>query len=206
MKRNKRLIIVVTGPSGAGKSTILKDLPQDEFYFSVSHTTRAPRPGEEDGKHYYFISRSVFLEMIERDEFLEWVEVFGTFYGTAKTEVEKAFTQNKHLVLDIEVVGATRLKSYFGSDAIFIFIAPPDLQSLKTRIIQRGTENEAEVQNRLKRAKEELRFASWFDYVIVNETLEKSKELFFSIVKAELSRPYRNHQWKIFLSNFNLNL
>lgn len=197
---------MVTGPSGAGKSTILKDLPEDEFYFSVSHTTRAPRPGEEDGKHYYFISRSVFLEMIERDEFLEWVEVFGTFYGTAKTEVEKAFTQNKHLVLDIEVVGATRLKSYFGLDAIFIFIAPPDLQSLKTRIIQRGTENEAEVQNRLKRAKEELRFASWFDYVIVNENLEKSKELFFSIVKAELSRPYRNYQWKNFLSNFNLNL
>ncbi len=202
MKSN--LIIVVTGPSGAGKSTILKDLPSKSFYFSVSHTTRCPRPGEKHGEHYYFISKDEFLGMIEKDEFLEWVEVFGTFYGTAKSEIEKAFSQNKHLVLDIEVIGATRLRSYFGSQAIFIFIAPPSIEELKNRLQKRGTETEEAVITRVKRAKEELKFASWFDYVIINDNIENAKKQFFSIIEAELSRPFRNEKWQNFLNSFKL--
>ena len=190
--RNNRLIIVVSGPSGAGKSTILKTLPQDEFYFSVSHTTRAPRPGEIHGKHYYFVSEEEFLRMIEKDEFLEWVRVYDTYYGTAKSEINKAFSQNKHLVLDIEIVGATRLRKIFGKDAIFIFISPPDLETLKNRLISRGTEDEEKIKKRIERAKTELLFASWFDYVIVNKDLKKSIEEFFSIIKAESLKPFRN--------------
>lgn len=205
-KNSKNLIIVVTGPSGVGKTTILKDLPADSFYFSVSHTTRSPRPGEQHGKDYYFISKEQFLEMISKDEFLEWVEIFGTYYGTAKTEIEKAFSQDKHLVLDIEVIGATRLRSYLGNQAVFIFIAPPDLETLKQRILNRGTETQEEIQNRLERAKEEIKFASWFDYIIVNDDLEKSKQIFFSIVEAEISKPFRNQKWKGFLQKFYLNL
>ncbi len=190
--KNNKLVIVVSGPSGAGKSTILKSLPEEEFYFSVSHTTRSPRPGEVHGKHYYFVSEAEFLKMIENHEFLEWVKVYDTYYGTAKSEVEKAFSQNKHLVLDIEVVGATRLKSFFGKNAVFIFIAPPDLDTLKHRLVSRGTEDEEKIKKRLERAKTELLFASWFDYVIVNKKIDESVKEFFSIIKAESLKPFRN--------------
>jgi guanylate kinase len=202
--KNNNLIIVISGPSGAGKSTILKNLPSDKFYFSISHTTRAPRPGEEHGKHYYFISKEEFLKMIENNEFLEWVEVFGTYYGTAKSEIEKAFSQNKHLVLDIEVIGATRLRSYFGNRALFIFLAPPSLEELKKRLLKRGTENPESMKKRLARAKEELKFATWFDYVIVNENVEESKKKLFSIIEAELLKPYRNQKWQELLNFMKL--
>jgi len=123
----------VSGPSGAGKSTLLKSLPEEDFYFSVSHTTRKPRPGEIPGKDYYFIERETFLEMLQRGEFLEWIEVHGNFYGTACSEIEKAFSQGKHLVLDVEVIGVSNLKKYFGPRALTIFIAPPSLQELEAR-------------------------------------------------------------------------
>ncbi len=187
----KRLILIVSGPSGAGKSTLLKTLPEEEFYFSVSHTTRKPRPGEIDGKDYYFIDHKTFFEMLERGEFLEWIEVHSNYYGTAKSEIEKAFSQGKHLVLDVEVIGVSNLKKYFGPSAITIFVAPPSLEILEARLRNRGTEDEKKIKERLERAKLELTYAPFFDYVIVNEDLEKAKENLFSIVKAELCRPFR---------------
>ncbi len=185
------LILVITGPSGAGKSSILKALPEEEFYFSVSHTTRAPRPGEIDGKDYYFISEQEFKEKIEKGEFLEWVRVHDTYYGTSKAEIEKAFSQGKHIVFDIEVNGATRLKYLFRKEAVFVFIAPPNLEELEKRLLKRGTESKEKIEKRLLRAKEELKFASWFDYVIINEELEVSRALLKSIITAESARPYR---------------
>lgn len=194
-----KLILVVTGPSGVGKSTILKALPKENFYFSVSHTTRDPRPGEVNGKDYYFVSEDEFKRMIENGEFLEWVKVFDTYYGTAKSEIDKAFSQGKHLVLDIEVIGASRLKGIFGREAVFIFIAPPSFEELERRLKLRGTESEEKLKKRLSRAKEELKFASWFDYVIINDDLEESINSFFSIVKSESLRPWRQEKWnKIF--------
>lgn len=198
---NKFLIIVITGPSGSGKSTLLKCLPSEEFYFSVSYTTRPPRKGEIDGKDYYFISKDSFLKMIQNNEFLEWVEVFGTYYGTAKSEIEKAFSQNKHLVLDIEVIGATRLKSYFGNSATFIFILPPSIEELKKRLRDRGTEDEIQLKERVKRSIEEIKFAGWFDYIIVNDNLEKAKNELFAIIRAELCKPFRNIYWSNFLNS-----
>lgn len=187
----KNLILIVSGPSGAGKSTLLSTLPEEDFYFSVSHTTREPRPGEIHGKDYYFIDRKTFLEMLERGEFLEWIEVHSNYYGTAKSEIERAFSQGKHLVLDVEVIGVSNLKKYFGPDAVTIFIAPPSLEVLEARLRSRGTENEEKIKERLARAKLELTYAPFFDYVIVNDELDKAKENFLSIVRAELLRPYR---------------
>jgi guanylate kinase len=201
MQRNKFLIIVVTGPSGAGKTSLLKYLPPEEFYISVSHTTRPPRKDEINGKDYYFINKEKFLEMIKNGEFLEWVEVFGTYYGTAKSEIEKAFSQNKHLILDVEVIGATRMKSYFGNSAVFIFILPPSIEEIEKRLKKRGTEDENKIKERIQRAKEEIKFAGWFDYIIVNDDLEKAKDNFFSIIKAELCRPFRNNNWQNILKS-----
>lgn len=187
----KNLIIIVSGPSGSGKSTLLKTLPEKDFYFSVSHTTRAPRPGEVHGKDYYFITRETFLEMLKKGEFLEWIEVHGNYYGTAKSEVEKAFSQGKHLVFDVEVIGVSNLKKYFGREAITIFIAPPSLEELERRLRNRGTEEEEKLKKRLERASLELTYAPFFDYVIVNDNLEEAKDKFLSIIKAELLRPFR---------------
>lgn len=197
------MILVISGPSGAGKSSILKILPEEEFYFSVSHTTRSPRPGEVHGKDYYFVSKNEFLKMIEENAFLEWVKAHDTYYGTAKSEIEKAFSQGKHLVLDIEVIGASRLKNFFGKEAVFIFIAPPSLKELENRLYERGTESEEKIKKRLERARKEILFASWFDYVIINQDLEKSKKLLLSIIEAELSRPFRNRNLSQILSECN---
>ncbi|MGC9109616.1 MAG: guanylate kinase [Caldimicrobium sp.] len=186
-----RLILIVSGPSGAGKSTLLKALPEEEFYFSVSHTTRKPRPGEINGKDYYFVDHKTFFEMLERGEFLEWIEVHSNYYGTAKSEIEKAFLQGKHLVLDVEVIGVSNLKKYFGPIAISIFITPPSLEVLESRLRSRATEAEEKIKERLNRAKLELTYASFFDYVIVNDDLEIAKEKLLSIVRAELCRPFR---------------
>ncbi|MCD6489168.1 MAG: guanylate kinase [Thermodesulfobacterium sp.] len=201
MPKNKPLIIIITGPSGTGKTTLLKHLSPEEFYFSVSHTTRSPRKGEINGKDYYFVSKEKFLKMIKNDEFLEWVEVFGTYYGTAKSEIEKAFSQNKHLVLDIEVIGATRIRSYFGNSAVFIFVLPPSIEELKKRLEKRGTEDADKIKERIQRSKEEIKFASWFDYIIINDDLKKAKDELFSIIKAEMCRPFRNAHWNDILNS-----
>lgn len=201
--RSNSLILIISGPSGAGKTTLLQFLPSENFYFSVSHTTRSPRKEEVNGKDYYFVSKEEFLKMIKNDEFLEWVEIFGTYYGTSLKEIDKAILQNKHLVLDIEVIGATRLRNFFGNSAIFIFILPPNLEVLKERLKKRGTEDEIEIEKRINRALEEIKFAGWFDYIIINDELERAKECLFSIINAELCKPYRNNKWQEILKNIN---
>ncbi len=183
------LTIIVSGPSGSGKSTLLSFLPKEEFYFSVSHTTRPPRNSERHGEHYYFVDEKTFLEMIERGEFLEWVKVHSYYYGTSKGEIAKAKSLGKHLLFDVEVIGAGKLKSYFGDEVVTIFIAPPDFETLKNRLISRGTEREEKIKERLERARFELSFAGFYDYVIINDDLEKAKDQFFSIIKAELCKP-----------------
>ncbi len=183
------LTIIVSGPSGAGKSTLLSFLPKEEFYFSVSHTTRPPRNTEKHGEDYYFVDEKTFVEMIEREDFLEWVKVHSYYYGTSKGEIAKAKSLRKHLVFDVEVIGAGKLKSYFGEEAITIFIAPPDFETLKKRLISRGTESEEKIKERLERARFELAFAGFYDYIVINDDLERAKEHLFSIIRAELCKP-----------------
>ncbi len=186
----KGLILVITAPSGAGKTTLCRLLIERlGFEFSVSHTTRPPRPGEVHGRDYYFVSREEFERMIERGEFLEWAEVHGNLYGTSVKELEKAFSEGRDLLLDIDVQGASKVKAKLGREATFVFVLPPSFEELERRLRARGTEDEGTLRRRLSRAKEEVLFAPWFDYVVVNDVLERAFEDLVSIVRAERLRP-----------------
>ena len=167
-------LIIISAPSGAGKTTLVRHLLQQEFDlgFSVSATSRQPRPGETDGKDYHFISENEFRQKIENDEFLEWEEVYrGIFYGTLKSEVARIRETGKNVIFDVDVVGGVNIKKYYGKDALAIFIEPPSLEELKSRLTKRSTETEEKIGVRIAKAEKELEFANRFDVVIVNEKL-----------------------------------
>ena len=165
-------LLVVSGPSGAGKSTIVKRLLGDpRVRFSVSATTRAPRPGEVDGRDYRFVSRERFRELVEQGAFIEWAEVHGNLYGTLKGPLEQALAAGLVYVLEIDVQGANKLQS-LGVEATYVFIAPPDEATLRARLAGRRTEAPEVVERRLTRAREELREQSRYDHVVVNRELE----------------------------------
>lgn len=159
---------IISGPSGVGKSTVLKELFQDrdDLYFSVSATTRPPRPGEINGVHYHFTDVDEFRKMISEDAFLEYAEYVGNFYGTPKKFVDEAMEQGKDVVLDIEVQGALQVV-HKRPDVVRIFIAPPSWQALEERLTSRGTDSPEKVQKRLVRAKVELQTANTYDYFVI---------------------------------------
>jgi guanylate kinase len=186
------LFIVVSAPSGTGKTSILRQLLAKcpNLRFSVSHTTRAPRPGEENGKDYYFISRQSFKEMIVRDEFVEWVENYGEYYGTSKNAVEECLREGCDLVIDVEPRGARRLKECYPN-GVFVFILPPSMDELKNRLIKRGFEEEEARKKRLHKAHEEITEVVWYNYIIFNERLDEAVDQLRSIYVAEKSRRER---------------
>lgn len=188
MKKGKTFII--SGPSGVGKSTVLKKLfeGRDDLYFSISATTRQPRPGEQDGRDYHFISTEDFHEWIEADEFLEYAEYVGNFYGTPKKFVDAALIQGKDVILDIEVQGATQVYAK-RPDTVRIFIAPPSWDELERRLTERGTDSADKVGKRLLRAKVELKNAADYDYFVVNDTVENAVHEICSIMLAEHCKP-----------------
>jgi guanylate kinase len=158
--------------------------------FSVSYTTRTPRPGEEDGKDYYFVSRWSFKEMIVRDEFVEWVENYGQYYGTSKSKVEECLSEGCDLVIDVEPRGARKLKECYPG-GVFVFILPPSMDELKNRLIIRGFEEEEARKKRLHKAHEEIGEVVWYDYIIFNEHLDEAVDQLRSIYVAEKSRRER---------------
>ncbi len=188
----KGLLIVISAPSGTGKTTLthmlLKKFPDMEF--SVSYTTRKPRPGEVNGKDYFFVDREIFEKMIEEGDFLEWAEVYGNLYGTSKSQVLKALNEGKDILLDIDTQGALQVKKNFP-EAVLIFILPPSFKELERRLRSRGTDDEKTIEKRLKVARKEVERAPLYDYIVVNDVLEKAYEKLRSIVIAEKCRTER---------------
>ncbi len=182
-------ILVVVAPSGAGKTTIARRLV-NEFQlikFSVSATTRPPRPHEVNGVDYYFLSPGEFQEYIDAGEFLEWEEVFNNYrYGTLRTVIEKKLKDGYFPLLDVEVYGALNIKQQFGDRCLSFFIKPPSIEILKERLANRGTETDKSITYRLERAKEELELAPKFDHVIINDQLDRAYNEIKSIVKPFL--------------------
>ena len=169
-------LIVIVAPSGTGKSTMIKRLKTDfpSLVESVSYTTRPIRPGEIDGLSYFFISREEFIQKKENDEFLEWAEVHGNFYGTSKAFVEKCLSEGKHVLFDLDVQGTDTMKVYFGEVANVIFISPPSVEELEKRLRNRGTENTQIINLRLMNAHKELQRKEDFDFLIYNDDIEKA--------------------------------
>jgi len=190
--RNGGLFIVVSAPSGTGKTSICREILKlfPNIRFSVSYTTRKPRPNEVDGHDYYFISEKEFLDGIERGEFAEWTENYGHYYGTSKKTMAAFLEQGCDLILDIESAGAKTLKNHFGP-GVFIFILPPSLDELKVRLRKRGSESDDALQKRLRNALNEIREIGLYDYIIFNDNLETAIDRFKSIYVAEKCRRER---------------
>lgn len=185
--------LVLAAPSGTGKTTIAHALVErfSRFVFSVSATTRAPRAGERDGIDYEFLSRDRFEAMIRSEQLVEWAEVHGNLYGTPKRNLEAAADRGEHVVLDIDVQGAEQIRERVP-EAVLIFVFPPSAAALWRRLTARGTEDLDEVHRRLRAAREELRMAENFDFIVVNDDLDRAVSRVHTIVEAESHRPARS--------------
>ncbi|HXQ69093.1 MAG TPA: guanylate kinase [Pyrinomonadaceae bacterium] len=185
-------LFVVSSPSGGGKGTIIRCVLDvvPNLSYSVSFTTRAPRPGELNGREYFFISPEVFHEMVASGEFLEWACVHGNYYGTAKQQVTEETAAGIDIVLEVDVQGAASVRQLL-LDSVSIFILPPSYEVLKERLIARGTDSPEELEVRLRNAPEELRQYSAFDYVIINDEVDRAAAQLASIIYAERARCVR---------------
>ena len=193
-RKRKGLLIVVSGPAGVGKGTVNAALmaKHPEIKMSVSATTRAPRPGEIDGVHYFFKTKEEFDRMIGDNAFLEYMHVFGmNYYGTPKAFVEAEREKGNHVILEIDVQGAKKVKAACP-DAVMIFIAPPSLSILKDRLVGRGTETQESIDKRTATALEELRSLPDYDYMVINDVVEEAVGEMEAILTAELLRTGRN--------------
>lgn len=195
MKLNKTgLLIVISGPSGVGKGTVrraLFDIPDHDFEYSVSMTTRPPRAGEVDGEDYYFVDRETFEKRIEEGKFLEWAEFVGHYYGTPIDKVEEQLELGKEVVLEIEVEGALQVREKI-KDAIFIFIVPPGRQALYDRLQSRGTESSEKIKERMKKADKEFLLAHKYDYIVVNDDVKNAADRIMAIIRAEHAKTERS--------------
>ncbi len=168
-------LVIFSAPSGSGKTTIVRELLKrfPQFEFSISATSRQPRGQERDGVDYYYLSNDEFRARVERDEFVEWEEVYaGTCYGTLKSEMERIWVKGNIIVFDVDVMGGINLKSLFGDDACSIFIMPPSVEELERRLRGRGTDSEEVIQKRINKAEFELSKADQFDFTVVNDVLD----------------------------------
>lgn len=177
MEEQKRKVFIFSAPSGSGKTTIVRALLDAglPFSFSISATSRPSRAIETHGKDYYFVSPEEFRQKIERDEFIEWEEVYENIsYGTLKSEIERIFALGKYPIFDVDVVGGLSLKKYFGDDALAVFVQAPSVEIIEKRLRKRSTDDEESIQKRLAKSAYEMGFAPQFDTVIVNDNLDKA--------------------------------
>ncbi|MFO7852708.1 MAG: guanylate kinase [Bacteroidota bacterium] len=179
MKENpdKGKLIIVSAPSGSGKTSIVKYLLDHlpELDFSISATSRPPRRGEQNGVDYYFMSADEFREKIKNNEFVEWEEVYkDTYYGTLRSEINRAWDKDRHIIFDVDVEGGLSLKAEYGDRALSLFIKPPGINELRERLINRGADHPSEIEMRINKAQEEMDKAPNFDKVIINDDLDKA--------------------------------
>ncbi|MCG6930092.1 MAG: guanylate kinase [Desulfofustis sp.] len=186
-------LIIVSAPSGAGKSTLLKAAMQlvDRLVFSVSHTTRGPRSGEQHGRDYYFVTVPEFEKMIADGQFLEWARVHGNYYGTASTPIREQLAQGNDVILDIDVQGAEIIRNSGTVDFTDVFIAPPDMEELERRLRRRGTEDEQNITKRLANAVEEMAQKGTYEHLIVNDQVERGAAQLAEIIVAQRARRRR---------------
>lgn len=190
---SKGLLFVVSAPAGCGKDTILEQVlaKEENVGYSVSATTRAPRPGEIDGTHYYFHTRESFEDMIKNGDVLEYTEYCGNYYGTPRKGVETMLSEGKDVVLKIEVEGAMNIKKLYP-DCTLIFILPPSMQELERRLRKRGTEDEPTIMRRIAQARNEIDTAVNYDYFVVNDDLEDAIDDLVAVIRGEKCRKERN--------------
>jgi guanylate kinase len=184
-------VIIFSAPSGSGKTTLVKHLlkVRNDLAFSISATTRDPRPGEVDGEHYHFLKLETFKKAIADESLLEWEEVYkDTFYGTLKSEVQRIWDSGKHVIFDVDVVGGANLKEHFGDKAKAVFVKVQDMKILKERLEGRGTENAESLKKRLDKAAEELTYEGRFDVTIINNDLETAYDEVEQVASAFLDR------------------
>lgn len=189
LKDKKGVLVVISGPSGAGKSTVIRRVVErrNDIFFSVSVTTRPPRPGEEDGKDYLFISKERFLQMAAAGELLEYAQYVDNFYGTPMEPVDNALAAGYNVLLDIEVQGAAQVLSK-RDDAVSVFLCPPSLFALETRLRGRGTDSEERIVQRLLTARSEYKKAENYSYIVVNDDADVAADELNSIVTAARCR------------------
>lgn len=185
----KGILVVVSGFSGSGKGTLMKALVEKyhQYALSISATTRQPRPGEENGREYFFVTREAFLKMAEENALIEYAQYVENYYGTPREYVEKQLASGRDVILEIEIQGALRIKEQYP-DALLLFVTPPSAEELKRRLTNRGTESAEVIEARLKRAAEEAEGVEAYDYIVVNDDLEACTERLHQLIEAQHSR------------------
>ena len=194
---NAGMMLVISAPSGTGKSTLIRRLTAEfqEFAFSVSCTTRAPRPGEVDGREYHFLTRGEFEARRETAFFAEWAEVHGNLYGTPRKATADLLNAGRDVIFDIDVQGARQLKASMGQGC-YVFVFPPSREALERRLTGRGTDSAEVVARRLAAARGEIADSQWFDHWIINEDLQLAYDRLRSVYLAEKTRPAYQHAWR----------
>ncbi|QDS33473.1 guanylate kinase [Brevibacillus brevis] len=198
---DRGLLLVLSGPAGVGKGTVCKALREvmPDLVYSVSATTRQPRPGEVEGVNYFFKSQEEFKRMIEEDALLEWAEYVGNYYGTPRQFVDDMLNEGRDVILEIEVQGALQVKESFPQGT-FLFLAPPDLNELENRIVGRGTESQEIIRKRMEVARAEIELMDHYDYVVVNDVIESACDRIQAIIAAEhLKKDRQVHKYRKWL-------